>query len=118
MNLAQVNVPLSEDAPREDITARYQAEEARLIRIVEAIQGLKNSKEWSTLKTEVFDNLANVLERNLKTEAKKEDCDPKRLNRLAGELKWAEKFADLDKLETSYRLQLQNVRNNIHGKSE
>ncbi len=116
MNLSQVNVPLNEDSNREEISQKYQTEEARIIRIVEAIQGLKSSKEWSTLKTEVFENLTNVLEKDIKTEAKKEDPDPKKLNRLSGELKWAEKFADLDKLEVSYSTQLTNIRKQIHGK--
>lgn len=109
MNLSQVQVPLSEDS-NENLAQRYKTEEARLVRIIEAIQGIESSKEWSTLKTEVFDNLANIIEKDLKTEAKKEDPDPKKLNRLSGELKWAEKFSDLQKLETSYRLQLLNVR--------
>ena len=116
MNLSQIQVPLSIDTNREELLQRYKAEEARLIRIVEAVQVLKSSKEWSTLKTEVFENLANVLERDLKAEAKKEECDPKKLNRLSGELKWAERFADLDKFENSYRLQLTNVRKQSNGK--
>lgn len=115
MNLSQTIVPLTETF-KEDLGIKYQAEEARLVRIIEAIQGLRSSKEWSTLKTEVFESLATVLEKDLKTEAKKEDPDPKKLNRLAGELKWADKFADLGKLETSYRLQLQNVRQQLNGK--
>ena len=110
MNLGQVNVPLNEDFNREEVAQRYKAEEGRLVKIIEAIQVLKDSNEWSTLKTEVFENLANILEKDIKAEARKEDPDPKKLNRLSGEMKWAEKYADLDKLENFYRLQLTNVR--------
>lgn len=117
MNLSQVSVPLNDDLATEDLTQRYKIVEARLVRIIEAIQGIQSSKEWSTLKTEVFENLANVLERDLKDEAKKEDPDPKKLNRIAGELKWADKFADLEKLEAMYRIQLQNVRKQTNGKN-
>ncbi len=110
MNLAQVHVPLEIESDQEEVSQRYKVEEARLVRIIEAVQNLKKSKEWSTLKTEVFVNLVTILEKDIKNEARKEDCSPTKLNRLSGELKWAEKFADLDKFETSYRLQLQNVR--------
>lgn len=116
MNNSSIRVSLNEDFNKEEVEQRYKTEEARLIRIIEAIQGLTRSKEWSTLKTEVFENLATVLEKDIKTEARKEDPEPKKLNRLSGELKWAEKFADLDKLENFYRLQLLNVRKQSNGK--
>lgn len=118
MNLSQINIPLTEDFSREEVDVRIKAEEARLVRVIEALQGIQSSKEWSTLKIEVFENLANVLEKDIKYEARKEDCDPRKLNRLSGELKWAEKYADLQKLEHSYRLQLQNIRKQINGKSD
>ena len=117
MNLSQVQVDL-EPSPREDLGPRLQAEEARLLRIIEAIQGIVQSKEWSTLKTELFDSLVNVLEKDLRTEAKKENPDPNKLTRLSGEIKWAERYSDLTKLENSYRVQLQNCRLKLHGKSE
>lgn len=115
MNLSQVAIEKIEDTQSQNLE-RHIAEEARVVRIIEAIQGVQDSKEWSTLKTEVFDSLVNVLEKDLKTEAKKEDPDPKKLNRLSGELKWAEKYSDLTKLEISYRTQLQGIRKHIHGK--
>lgn len=111
MNLAQIQLE-----NESSVGERYTAEEARLVRIIEAIQGIQSSKEWSTLKTEVFENLVNLLEKDLKNEAKKEDPDPKKLNRLSGELKWAEKYADLDKLEASYRTLLTSVRIKLNGK--
>lgn len=117
MNLSQVEVDLTPD-PQEDLGPRLQAEEARLLKIIEALQGIVQSKEWSTLKTEVFDNLVNVLEKDLKTEAEKVDCNPMKLNRITGELTWAKKYANLEKLEAAYRVQLQNVRLKLHGKPE
>ncbi len=116
MNLSQVHVDLSDDS-REDPGPRLQAEEARLLKIIEALQGIGQSKEWSTLKTEVFDNLVNVLEKDLKTEAEKTDCAPSTLNRISGKLEWARKYSDLSKLENGYRVQLQNVRLKQNGKS-
>ena len=114
MNLSQVHVDLVEE--KADIKPLLQAEEARLLRIIEALQGIGQSKEWRSLKTEVFDNLVNVLEKDLKTEAEKTDCDPSKLNRVTGKLEWARKYSDLTKLENEYRVQLQNTRLKLHGK--
>lgn len=99
-----------------DLGEKLQTEEARLLRIIEALQTIEASKEWSSLKTEVFGTLVSTLERNLKDESRKEDPDPKKLNRLSGELKWADRYSDLGKLENLYRVQLQNVRLQLHGK--
>lgn len=115
MNNSQV---ISDFKPQrnEEIAPRLRAEEARILRIVEAAQGIQSSREWSTLKTEVFDNLVNVLEKELRNEARKDEPSTLKLNRLSGELKWAERFSDLGKLENSYRVQLQNIRQQLNGK--
>lgn len=117
MNNSQVFVDLQPER-NEDITPKLRAEEARLLRIIEALQGVQSTKQWSSLKTEVFDSLVNVLEKEIRTEAKKDEPSPFKLNRLSGELKWAERFSDLNKLENMYRVQLQNIRQQLHGKSE
>lgn len=117
MNLSQVQVDLG-DEPREDLSPKYRAEEARLLKIIQALQGVQGSKEWSSLKTEVFDNLVNSLERDLREEAKKDDPSTNKLNRLSGEIKWAERFSDLGKLENTYRVQLQNIRKVLYGQTE
>ena len=88
--------------------------EQKLLKILEALQGVQSSKEWSTLKTELFDSLSVSLKKELLNEAKKDDPSPMRLNRLAGELKWAEKFADLSKLEHGYKVELSNIRKNLY----
>lgn len=117
MNLSQVTVDLQEET-KVDIQPQLRNEESRLLRIIEAIEGIEGSKEWSSLKTELFDNLVNVLERDIKTEARKDDPSTNKLNRLSGELKWAEKYADLSKLSNTYKVQLQNVRQKLYGKHE
>ena len=117
MNLAQVQADLTNE-PREDLSPKYRAEEARLLKIIEALQGVEQSKEWSTLKTEVFDTLVNSLEKDLRTEARKETPDPNKLNRLTGELIWAERYSDLGKLGNRYREQLQAVRIKLNVKSD
>lgn len=117
MNLSQVTIEIQEDS-QQDIQPKLRAEESRLVRIVEALQEVQSTKAWSSLKTEVFDNLVNVLEKDIKNEAKKEDPSPLKLNRLSGELRWAERFSDLSKLENQYRIQLTGVRTQLHGKTD
>lgn len=115
MNLSQLESPQEPSVPTDE---RLKSEEARLIRIIEAVQTIEDSKEWSTLKTEMFDSLVNVLEKDLRSEAKKEDPSPLKLNRLTGELKWAEKYADLGKLANTYKVQLQRIRIQLYGKTD
>lgn len=117
MNNSQVIIDLKSQ-PSEDFAPRLRAEEARLLRIVEALQSVGSSKEWSSLKTEVFDNLVNVLEKDLRTEAEKIDPEPKKLNRIMGKLEWARRFSDLHKFENEKRVELKNVRLQLYGKTE
>ena len=112
--LAIDSVSLSEEE-KVDVKPQLQQREGTLIKIIEAIQGVAKTPEWSTLKTELFDNLVNVIEKDLRDEAKKEDPDALKLNRLAGQLKWAEKFSDLTKLENVFRVELTGLRKNLYG---
>lgn len=90
-------------------------EESRLVRIIESLQEVQKTKAWSSLKAEIFDNLVNVLEKSLKTEAEKEDPSTNKLNRISGELKWAKKFSDLTKFENEKRVELKNIRQHLSG---
>lgn len=116
MNLSQVSIEI--EKTQEDNKPKLRSEEARLVRIVEALQEVQSSKAWSTLKTEVYDNLVNVLDKDIRTEAEKSDPDPNKLNRIAGEVKWARRYSDLAKFENEKRVELQNIRIQLHGKSD
>lgn len=114
MNLSQVKIEIEEKQP--DVKPELRKREARLLKLIEALESISQSKEWSTLKTEVFEGLVSNLEKDIKYEAKKEDPDPKKLNRLSGELKWAEKYADLSKLADNYKLDLKRIRTQLYDK--
>lgn len=116
MNNALVFVDLSRSQAEESSKERLQKEESRLVRILESLQVIQKSKEWSSLKTEVFDNLVNVLEKDLRTEAELDNPDPKKLNRLSGELKWARRYSDLSRFESEKRIELQRIRLQLYGK--
>ena len=95
-----------------------RTKEAKIVKIIEAIDGLRTSKEWSSLKTEVFDGLVVKLERDLREEAEKLDPSTNKLSRIAGELKWARRYANLDGFALQKRVELKNIRQQLHGKSE
>lgn len=117
MNNSQVLTDSFSEAS-DDFAPRLRKEEARLLRIVEALQAVQSSKEWSSLKTEVFDNLVNVLEKDLRTESEKIDPEPNKLNRIMGKLEWARRYSDLQKFENEKRVELTNVRQQLYGKTE
>lgn len=89
--------------------------EETVLKIIEAIRKVEATQEWSTLKTEVFDSLVVTLEKELRDEAKKENPDAFKLNRLAGQLKWAEKYSELPKLENFFKVELIGLRKQLYG---
>lgn len=91
--------------------------EGKLVKILEAIRAVKETKCWSTLKVEIFDGLSSKLERELRDEARKVTPDPNKLNRIAGQLEWAERFSDLNKLDQRFQVELQGIRQR-YGKTE
>lgn len=113
--LALDSVVHLEEDKQQDRSPQLINREGQLVKIIEAIQSVEKTEAWSTLKTEVFDSVVNVLEREIKDEAKKESPDTLKLNRLAGQLKWAEKYADLSKLETVFRQELNGLRKTLYG---
>lgn len=109
------NISLQYEAPEDDLIPKLRAEESRLTKLLEAIRGLKKSNEWRILTEMLFEALPNTLERTLMEEAKKEVPDTQKLNRLSGQLEWAEKYADLSKLEGKYHVQLQSIKQQLNA---
>ena len=93
-------------------------EEARLVNIIEALQGIQKTKEWSTLKKDIFDRFALSLEKEIRNEARSENPNPLKLTRLSGKLEWAERYSDLSRLENYFKVQLTNLRIKLYGKKE
>lgn len=113
-----MNNSLIRPEPEKPQADKLQEHEAKLVRTIEALVQIRNSEAWSSLKIEVFDGLTARLKRELLVEAKKDDPSTNKLNRLTGELKWAEKFSDLEKFEETQRVELKGIRLRIHGKPE
>ncbi len=102
----------------EDRKPQLREREATLVRLLSALEEVHTSSGWSTLKTEVFASLVERLEKDLLTEAQKRPVDQSKLAHITGQLDWAKKYADLDKLASSYRIELQGVRLQLHGKTD
>ena len=115
--LAIESVPLTNEESL-DITPLLQEREAKLVKTIDAIQGIVSTREWGTLKEEVFDGLTEALNGDIQREARKDSPDTLKLNRLAGQLKWAEKYSNLSKLEFIFRTELNNIRKQLHGKTQ
>lgn len=96
-----------------DRTPWLKQQEVELLKIIEAIQNIKQSNFWKTLKEKVFDGVVISIQEKLQDEK-----DEKELYRLQGQMAWASKFTDLDKLEKVYRDQLEAIRNNYVKKDE
>ena len=111
------SVPLALEENRVD-KVRLRKREADLLQIVSALQEVQKSKGWSSLKTKLFDGRKEYLSNEILREAKKVPSDSHKLASLAGELKWAERYADLSKLEQEFKLELANIRLQLHGKTE
>lgn len=110
------SVPLTLDEPLVN-TDGLKEREQTLVRLIEALSEVEKTNGWSSLKKELFDSLPNDLNKQINSEAKKENPNIQKLNRLAGELKWAERFADIGKLREQYRVELTQIRLQLYGTS-
>lgn len=98
-----------------DIKPQLREREQKLVTIIEAIREIKQMSAWSTLKEHIFDSLTESLKRDLLVESRKDSPDTLKLNRVSGQLKWAERFANLDKLEEGYKTELFGLRKQLYG---
>jgi len=89
--------------------------DSELVRMIEAIDALLKSNEWSTLKELEFDKTVATLEANLANEATKSEISAPTIYRLQGELKWARKFSKLENLSDQYRKELNGIRKVVRG---
>lgn len=101
-----------------DRTPWLREREGTLITILEALQTISESKEWSTLKNHIFDGVVEKLEKDLLSEAKQQDPDKQKLASLTGQFTWAKKYADLESLAGIFRLELTQIRKQLYGKSD
>uniref|UniRef100_A0A6M3Y876 Uncharacterized protein n=1 Tax=viral metagenome TaxID=1070528 RepID=A0A6M3Y876_9ZZZZ len=96
------------EEPAVDLKPMLRQRQEETVSIIEALQAVKGSEYWKVLQDKVFQGSLEVLERRIRTEK-----EPQELYRLQGQLGWAEKFTNLDKLVELYRKELDNIKNQI-----
>lgn len=94
--------------------ATLREEESKLVRILETIDSLGNSKEWQTLKVLLFDELIEKIELKILQEAKNQVINSNKIYVLQGELNLARKYADLHKFSDDLRVTLKAIRQKLN----
>lgn len=84
--------------------------EAKLLRVIASLDALIQSPEWSTLKTELFEEVLKNAENRLRIESEKAEVNLPELYRLQGERKWARNYANPITLQNQYRTELAHIR--------
>ena len=108
--IAQANIP-DKEVQKEALQER----DAKLVKIIEALGQVEAADEWRTLREELFDSLVENLEHRLVTEAKSPKINTEELYRLQGQLLWAKRYSNLGELRQVFKVEQQNIRNQING---
>lgn len=93
-----------------DISPWLRQKEQELVQVIEALQNIASSSYWKVLKQKVFDGVLESLQRKISNES-----DDKEIYRLQGQIAWAEKYSNLDKLIEIYRKELQGIKKQLSG---
>lgn len=96
-----------------DRTPWLKDREATLVRLIETLRRVAQSQDWSSLKKELFDEVVETLEKQLKSEAEKDKPDVLALAKINGQLVWARKYSDLTKLADIFMVELTSVRKQL-----
>ena len=99
---------------KEEVLTPTEEREAFLIRIIETIQSVADSREWKLLVKEIFADVTASLERRLVAETKKPKIDEAEIYRLQGQLGWARKYSNLMDLQQAFKVELLNIKQRKH----
>lgn len=106
MNNAFINA----DSPPEPQFEAIKDRESKLVRTIQAIKAVSESREYSSLKTELFDPEVESLRKQIFAEAKKLPADPIVLAHLNGKYEMAKKYHDLTLYAKERQTELNNLR--------
>lgn len=105
-----MNNALYTDTGEETDLTPYRERESELVKIIEAVKSLSANPDYQLLKLLIFDGLVSTLEKRLSAEVFKKPLNEPEIYALTGQIVWAKKFSDLDKLADAYRLELTGIR--------
>lgn len=97
----------------EEIKVKIREEETRLINLIQAIEALEKSEEWSKLKELLVDGLVSKTKEKILQEALSQDPKIERIEYLKGELAWSKKYADLGKYAGTLKTELESIRKRL-----
>ena len=96
-----------------DISPQLRQRERELLEIIEAIRRVSSSEYWQLLKVKVFDGIVDSLHKRLIAEK-----NPTEMYRLQGQIVWAEKYSDLEKMTQAYENELKSVRAKLYPQGD
>lgn len=112
MNNSLLEVEI-EEVP--DIKPLLRQKQTELVKVIESIQALEVTPEWQSLKELLFTGIVEKLEKRLKYESLKDELQLPEIYRLQGQLAWARKYSDLNKLVEAYKQELNGVTKELNA---
>lgn len=110
MNNSKIAFDNVEEEDTGDRTSFLQKQQGELAQVLEAIKGVEAHRDWQKLKKLLLDGVVTTLERQTASEASKKEVNVPELYRLQGQLVWAKKYADLNKLGEFFKQQIENIK--------
>jgi len=105
---------LSEEKQK-DVLPILKEREGQIVSWLTAINELKQNNSWRILQKGIFEDLTVKIQKLIDNEAKREEPSSLKLNRLTGQLIWAERYSDLNKLEEDLKVELQGLKLRIYN---
>ena len=115
MNNAKLAIDFLEEDFEQDKAPAIRQRQVEVVKIIEALDSLIVNEDWKVLKVLVFDGIVDALENRIKLEACKKPIDTDELHRLNGQLTWAKRYSDLNKLNDVYKLELTNLKDKLNA---
>jgi len=105
------NATLQEDPPADK--ALLGEMQSKRTKIIQAIDRVKANEDWKLLERELFEGTVEKLGKLLDAEMKKRPIDEPQIYFLQGQLKWAEKHANLDILKEIFKVEVENIKKQL-----
>jgi len=112
------NSSLTIEVEEVDNTSILQEKMASHVKTIEALERVAQSSDWKILKEQMFDGVIESLERRLRSESLKKEIDSSVLYSLQGQIVWARRYADLESLSDAFKVELKEIKKQLHGKTK
>ena len=97
----------------EEVKVILRQEQARLIKLIDALVKLEKSQEWAVLKELVFDKSLEAIQRQITSEALAVTIDINKLYKLQGEWAWAKQYSDTNRFVDTLKKQLEDIKKRL-----